>query len=59
MPDFTARVASGGLINIPQNFEDMHDVEQGDLLTLRVVRHKKEDGDAVEHDEQSEPTPEQ
>lgn len=44
---FTARVSSGGMINIPQNVEDMNDFEHEDLLQLEVVKHKKKDGETA------------
>lgn len=59
MSKFTAKVASGGLLNIPQNFEDMYDIEKGDLLELEVVKHKKEDGEVQRPQNKDEATAEQ
>ena len=52
MTTFTSRVSSGGLINIPQNVRDMNQFEQGDLLEVKVIKHKKEGGEIVQEDQE-------
>lgn len=47
MTGFTSKVSSGGLLNIPQNAEVLHEFEKGDLIELEVVKHKKADGTVV------------
>ena len=53
MTEFTTRVSSGGIINIPQHVEDMNEFEKDDLLTLKVVKHKKQNGEVVTVDEEA------
>lgn len=54
MTQFTTRVSSGGMLNIPQHTEDMEDFEKNDLLTLEVVKHKKADGTVVTDETENE-----
>lgn len=54
MTTFTASISSGGLVNIPQNVREMNDFEHGDLLELKVVKHKKENGEVVHTDPEEE-----
>lgn len=54
MTTFTTRVSSGGIINIPQHVEEMNEFEKDDLLELKVVRHKKADGEVVTDKKQKE-----
>lgn len=42
MTKFTSRITSGGMVNIPENVRDMNDFERGDLLEVKVVKHKQD-----------------
>lgn len=42
-PNFTSKVRSGGMLNIPAKFQEMHDVEEDDLIEVEMKRHKKAD----------------
>lgn len=46
-PQFTAKVTSGGMLNIPQNVQEMNDIEKDDLVEVEILRHRK-DGQEVE-----------
>lgn len=40
-PKFTSSVTSGGMLNIPQRFQEMNDIEENDLIEVEMTRHKK------------------
>lgn len=40
-PNFTSKVTSGGMLNIPAKFQEMHNVEEDDLIEVEMKRHKK------------------
>lgn len=46
-PQFTAKVTSGGMLNIPQNVQDLNNIEKDDLVEVEILRHRK-DGQEVE-----------
>ena len=46
-PQFTAKVTSGGMLNIPRNVMELNEIEQHDLLEVEIVRHQK-DGETRE-----------
>lgn len=46
-PNFTASVTSGGMLNIPKKFQEMHEIEENDLVEVEVKRCKKPNGEVI------------
>ena len=44
MTQFTAKIVSGGLINIPKEVEEMNGLEKGDLIEIEVNRVRRVEG---------------
>jgi hypothetical protein len=44
---FTSMVSSNKLLNIPEEFTQLYDIEHEDILEVQIVKHKKSDGTIV------------